>query len=183
MKCDNGSESVLTRGPWAQLAKVINCPCSDGKRRTAVITGMADTYFSIPARVSVRGKTVTGYLTCEESNPYMGRVGGYEFHAAGKNAGALPEWPAHVEYPAKSSPAYSGSLSPWALSFADVRDNYAEELSGVDLMPLYSGGQVLLNLPYRSEARAALYACKDVYLGEIDAVLNRPNNVCLMMRN
>lgn len=31
----NGSESVLTPGPWAQLHAVRHCPCSDGKARYA----------------------------------------------------------------------------------------------------------------------------------------------------
>jgi hypothetical protein len=38
--------------------------CPDGKVR-AFRGGTADTFFSIPARVSARGKTVSGYVTVE----------------------------------------------------------------------------------------------------------------------
>ena len=84
MKYPNNSESVLSPGPWAQLVKIRNCPCSDGIVRTAIITGQPDTVWTIPARVSVRGKSVTGFVTCDEN--------GYKFHANlyGKNCDYLP---------------------------------------------------------------------------------------------
>jgi hypothetical protein len=37
--------------------------CDDGKVRTATVTGHADTWFSLPSRVKVNGKTVTGYIS------------------------------------------------------------------------------------------------------------------------
>lgn len=37
--------------------------CSDGKWRMAQQTGEPDTFFSMPARVQVNGKTVSGFLT------------------------------------------------------------------------------------------------------------------------
>lgn len=49
--------------------------CADGKVRTAHVRSYwdgakwclhADTYFSIPARVRVRGKTVTGFVTLRD---------------------------------------------------------------------------------------------------------------------
>lgn len=56
----------ITSGPWQVPVKVIGALCEDGRRRTAYITAEADTYFSIPARVSVKGKTVTGFVSgCE----------------------------------------------------------------------------------------------------------------------
>lgn len=56
----NGSETVLSPGPWSELVAVRNCPCDDGVRRCARITGQPDTYCTAPASVKVRGKTVTG---------------------------------------------------------------------------------------------------------------------------
>lgn len=63
MKYPNGSESVLSPGPFAQLLKVKNVPCTDGKTRTATITGEPQTFSTIPARVHAHGKTVSGFLT------------------------------------------------------------------------------------------------------------------------
>ncbi len=37
--------------------------CVDGKVRTATVTGSADTWFSLPARVKVNGKTVSGFIS------------------------------------------------------------------------------------------------------------------------
>jgi hypothetical protein len=40
--------------------------CPDGKvRRLKRIAGTADTFFSVPAAVEVRGRTVTGYVTVQ----------------------------------------------------------------------------------------------------------------------
>jgi len=63
MKCNNGSESIHSTGGFGQLIKILRCPCSDGKTRTARITGQPDTAFSIPGSVKVNGKTVTGFVT------------------------------------------------------------------------------------------------------------------------
>lgn len=52
-------------GMMASIAAVQNCQCEDGVRRTVYATGEPDTFFSIPARVSVKGKTVAGYLTTD----------------------------------------------------------------------------------------------------------------------
>lgn len=50
-------------GGYEVPVKAVGVLCSDGKRRTARITGEADTYFSIPAAVTVKGKTVSGFVT------------------------------------------------------------------------------------------------------------------------
>lgn len=47
------------------LAKLVNCPTPHG-RRTVYITGEPDTYFTIPATCRVQGRTVKGYVTCED---------------------------------------------------------------------------------------------------------------------
>jgi hypothetical protein len=36
--------------------------CADGKTRSALILNHPDTFFSVPARVKVQGKTVTGFV-------------------------------------------------------------------------------------------------------------------------
>jgi hypothetical protein len=48
------------------ILKVKNCLCPDGLRRVAVITGRPDTWFSTPARVQARGKSVSGFITGRE---------------------------------------------------------------------------------------------------------------------
>jgi hypothetical protein len=57
--------SVTQDYPWGLYvsARVL---CSDGKvRATARIAQTADTFFSVPAAVKVKGKTVAGYMTVE----------------------------------------------------------------------------------------------------------------------
>ena len=52
-------------GPFA---KVENCPVADsgGMLRTAYASGYADTFFSVPAAMSYKGKRIAGYFTCED---------------------------------------------------------------------------------------------------------------------
>jgi hypothetical protein len=62
--------------------------CSDGKVRVLKrIAITADTFFSIPASVSVRGRTVSGYVSVDTLNDDQSTV---KFHAHGKNAALLP---------------------------------------------------------------------------------------------
>lgn len=83
----------MSRGPWSQLEGVTNCPCSDGKRRNVRITGTADTFFSCPGRVHVKGKTVTGFVT-NAPDYEEGVKAGYIFqpNLYGKNGAVLPAW-------------------------------------------------------------------------------------------
>lgn len=55
-----GTWSEMTQ-PWGLLVRAA-AVCEDGRVRT-VRVGNPDTYFSAPARVSFRGKTVTGFIT------------------------------------------------------------------------------------------------------------------------
>ena len=73
MKYSNGSESVLSNGPWVQLVGVLGAICDDGVARTVHRIGVPDTFFSAPGVVYVGGKTVSGFVTCDES--------GYKFKA------------------------------------------------------------------------------------------------------
>jgi len=47
---------------WPVATQCHNALCSDGKRRCVTLTREADTFFTIPGSVKVRGKTVTGFI-------------------------------------------------------------------------------------------------------------------------
>lgn len=66
--------------------------CADGVIRAAELAQCADTYFSIPASVRIKGKRVSGYATCDESEGV--RV--HTFRPYDKHKAAFPslEWPA-----------------------------------------------------------------------------------------
>lgn len=59
---------VICRGMWQVPVKVVDCLCPDGKRRVAILSGVPDTLFSIPARVKAYGKTVSGFVTWRETD-------------------------------------------------------------------------------------------------------------------
>lgn len=42
--------------------------CADGIVRAAELAQCADTFFSIPASIRIKGKRVSGYATCDEQN-------------------------------------------------------------------------------------------------------------------
>lgn len=49
------------------LAMIKNCPMDNGlSPRTVYIQGEADTFFSIPAAINVKGKTVKGWISCDD---------------------------------------------------------------------------------------------------------------------
>lgn len=75
----NGSEAVMSPGPWSQLIGVKHCPCEDGKARRVYRIGVPDTVYSAPGRVSVDGCTVSGFVTHSKD--------GYKFlaYSYGKN--------------------------------------------------------------------------------------------------
>lgn len=60
-------EEMIVHGLWKIPTKVKNCLCPDGKRRTVKITGQATTYFSIPASVKYKGKSISGFITGRET--------------------------------------------------------------------------------------------------------------------
>lgn len=72
-----------------QRAKVL---CSDGIVRSALILREADTFFTIPARVTVKGRSVTGhayYVASHEDRPELPRFSATSWL---RNADALPRW-------------------------------------------------------------------------------------------
>ncbi len=89
----DGSRVIYTAGPFRSLAKVENCLCEDGKRRTAFATAEAETFYSVPACIYLYDaeakvtKTVGGYL--ESTNG--GITAGWQFVASvtGRNHALL----------------------------------------------------------------------------------------------
>ncbi len=84
--CPNGSVPHYAKwigGPT--LAKIVNCPVKDEIMpvRTVYIRSEPDTMFSIPAACSFKGKTVKGYVPCDETgfvfNPYRENTKRSEF--------------------------------------------------------------------------------------------------------
>jgi len=63
--------------------------CSDGTIRAARLAQTADTFFSIPASINIRWKTVSGYATIEERNGE--RVFCFRHHT--QHNDRLPAWP------------------------------------------------------------------------------------------
>lgn len=81
------------------VGKRMRAVCSDGIARSCVMTHFPDTFFSIPARVTVRGKTISGYLTSAtvdgsdvetSDDPAILTFRAYRY---GKNADVLPHNP------------------------------------------------------------------------------------------
>jgi hypothetical protein len=90
-----GTCTVVSR-PWG-FYRGARLMCSDGVVRAAKrIAETADTFFSVPASVTVHGKTVSGYATVEcvsgssvwtDDDPPMVKFIAYQY---GKNANELP---------------------------------------------------------------------------------------------
>ena len=70
MKNNNTKPSIVTYGMWQIPYKAVNVLCPDGKRRTCKLANSPDTYYSIRASVSYRGKTVSGYVTSTNDPVY-----------------------------------------------------------------------------------------------------------------
>ena len=70
--------------------------CSDGKIRAAELSECPDTFFSTPARIRIKGKTVTGYMTIEETwnddNNKYDRVYSFRHHDNQGEKHSLPAW-------------------------------------------------------------------------------------------
>ena len=91
------TELVLLAGPFATGYASGRAKCADGKVRNVRFQGgIPDTFFSVPASVSVAGKTVSGYVTVETAEGWTTVTGNdpavvkfirYEY---GKNARFLP---------------------------------------------------------------------------------------------
>ena len=71
-------ELAYPSGSLRQSRRHFMAKCPDGKSRGGVC-GIPDTYFSIPARMKVNGKTISGYVSSDD--------GALVFNPAGKNKG------------------------------------------------------------------------------------------------
>jgi len=96
----HGTTCLATCPPWGLITrKGTRLLCSDGTvRSVAYIAQSADTFFSVPTAVRIRGKYITGYATGDEAvHPDdMGRARkAYTFRAHTEQPGnPLPqEWP------------------------------------------------------------------------------------------
>lgn len=79
--------------PYSQVGTAFKVLCSDGKVRTAVATADADSFYTIPSRVSVRGRTVTGSVYSRGNLDETGPLYRFTAYSYRRNADALPEWP------------------------------------------------------------------------------------------
>jgi|SRR6185312_7708056 len=95
--------------------------CSDGKVRKLMRIGeRADSFFSVPASVKVKGKTVAGFVTVETregyitdaaSDPLVVKFVAYQYR---KNAGMLPRgaWKqTYVQWQRREAVIYAIKLS------------------------------------------------------------------------
>ena len=57
---------MIHHGMWQIAIRCEGAICSDGIRRNVQITASPDTFYSIPGRVTVKGRTVTGFVTTYE---------------------------------------------------------------------------------------------------------------------
>lgn len=92
---------LSTSMPWGMISrKGTRLLCADGVvRSVSRIASTADTFFSIPAAIKIRGVYITGYATIDETKtaPYV-RVYTFRQHTdqADKCAKVgLPSWPEH----------------------------------------------------------------------------------------
>ena len=59
-----GNTYVTQAFPWGlYLRNGHRLLCSDGKIRAAELAVTADTFFSVPATIRVKGKTISGYMS------------------------------------------------------------------------------------------------------------------------
>ena len=95
MSYADGTAIYRTRGPFAENVAA-DALCEDGKVRRVRLNRTPDTFFSHGGRVSVRGKTVSGFVSFEtrdgfstptQDDPAIVRFTAYSY---GKNANELP---------------------------------------------------------------------------------------------
>jgi hypothetical protein len=80
----------VTRRCWEEYEVRVGARkvlCSDGVRRYARLTSEPKTYFSIPASVKVRGKTVSGFVWLADGEDIH-----FTAYESGKNGHLLPMW-------------------------------------------------------------------------------------------
>lgn len=69
--------------------------CSDGKIRAAALAPTADTFFSVPASIRIKGRTISGYYTTETDYDFTPKqefpAHAFRHHTYHDNK--LPQWP------------------------------------------------------------------------------------------
>lgn len=90
----NNGTSITQTFPWGVYVSA-KALCPDGKvRKTNRISQNADTFFSIPASIRFRGKTVAGFLSIEDETvqfiPYKHRKNGNIFNESVQLSLPLP---------------------------------------------------------------------------------------------
>jgi hypothetical protein len=90
-----GKTRVVQSFPWGLYNRSGHrLLCSDGIIRAAELSASADTFFSVPAKVRVKGRWISGYMTCETADgSSVGPPDCYSFRRHTCHADALPEWP------------------------------------------------------------------------------------------
>lgn len=87
-----GKTSVTQTQPWGLfLRNGHRLLCADGVIRAATLAPTADTYFSVPAAIRIKGKPVSGYMAVEESRALGYRVYAFRHHTAHDDK--LTAWP------------------------------------------------------------------------------------------
>lgn len=71
-------------GPWQIPYKATGVMCPDGKRRTVKLHHTPDSFWTIPARVSYKGTTVSGAVMHQGND--TDEVQDLKFMPTGKNA-------------------------------------------------------------------------------------------------
>lgn len=94
VKRANEKTGLTTRMPWGLIeARGSRVLCSDGKIRAPHwVASTADTFFSVPASVRVKGKVITGYVTAENFCGTIDVVTLFRQHDGQEDKG-LPVWP------------------------------------------------------------------------------------------
>lgn len=85
-----GLTHVTQSFPWGLYTRTGHrLLCADGQVRAASLASTADTFFSVPASVRVKGWTISGYMTVEEA----GEVRAYAFRHHTQHNDRMPAWP------------------------------------------------------------------------------------------
>lgn len=84
-----------TIGPWQVFARTGHrLLCSDGVIRAAELAPTADTFFSVPATIRIKGRRITGYYTGDEETVAPFRpVCVFRQHTQQDHPHSLPPWP------------------------------------------------------------------------------------------
>ena len=77
------------------VGRKVRAVCPDRKVRTATVTGEPTTVWTVPARVSAYGRTVSGFITAvdHQGDPELARMLGEHEEAALETGAEYVFWP------------------------------------------------------------------------------------------